>query len=63
MKKYGICFCLLVMVVFLKEMNVDIIGDFHRCVPQYFADDLYISTGGEHQAGKGVPQSVNAILG
>ena len=43
--------------------NTDLAGNDAGFFLHIWGENLYISTGGEHQAGEGVPQSVNAILG
>ena len=51
------------LIILLEQVNVGVIGDFHRCVPQEFADDFDLDAACEKQTGEGVPQGVNAITG
>ena len=51
------------LIILLEQVNVGVIGDFHRCVPQKFADDFDLDAACEQKAGKGMPQRMNAITG
>ena len=51
------------LIILLEQVNVGVIGDFHRCMPQEFADDFDLDAACEHKAGKGMPQRMNAIAG
>ena len=51
------------LIILLEQVNVGVIGDFHRCVPQEFADDFDLDAAREKQTGESVPQGVNAITG
>ena len=51
------------LIILLEQVNVGVIGDFHRCMPQEFADDFDLDAACEQKAGKGMPQRMNAIAG
>lgn len=51
------------LIILLKKMNVGVIGDFHRCMPQEFADDFNLDAAREQETGEGVPQGMDAITG
>ena len=49
------------LIILLKQMNVGVVGNFHRCMPQEFTDDFDLDAAREKQTGEGVPQGMDAI--